>query len=76
MGMMVRRNMKQRAAEKTAPVIVQKKDNVFDESLTKTDIFRMSTANLRELAKKNSIDDADTLTGGVLKKRLIEHFNL
>ena len=76
MGMMVRRNMKQRAAKKTAPVIVQKKDNVFDESLTKTDIFRMSTANLRELAKKNSIDGADTLTGGVLKKRLIEHFNL
>lgn len=76
MGMMVRRNMKQRAAKKTAPVIVQKKDNAFNEALTKTEIFRMSTANLRELAKKNSIDDADTLTGGVLKKLLIEHFNL
>lgn len=76
MGMMVRRNMKQRADKKTAPVIVPQKDNAFDETLTKTEIFRMSTANLRELAKKNSIDDADTLTGGVLKKRLIEHFKL
>ena len=46
MGMMVRRNMKQRAAKKTAPVIVQKKDNAFNEALTKTEIFRKSTANL------------------------------
>ena len=76
MGMMVRRNMKPRAAKKAAPVIVQEKDNAFNETLTKTEISRMSTADLRELAGKYSIDDADALTGGVLKKMLIEHFNL
>lgn len=50
-------------------------DNVL-ESYTKTQINRMSTAELKDVAIKNGISDAENLTGGVLKKRLIEHFNL
>ena len=68
--------MKQRAAKKTAPVLVQKKDNVFDETLTKTDIFRMSTADLRELAKENGIDDAEKITGVELKKILVSKLGM
>lgn len=41
---------------------------------TKTDINRMSTAELKALAKENGIDDS--LNGGELKKLLIRHFGL
>ena len=43
---------------------------------TKTEINRMSTAELQELALKNGIDGADSMTGSDLKKVLIEHFEL
>ena len=41
---------------------------------TKTEINRMSTADLKELAKENGIDDG--LSGAEIKKALIEKFNL
>ena len=43
---------------------------------TKTEINRMSTAELKSLAIKNGIDGADEMTGAELKKVLIEHFKL
>ena len=43
---------------------------------TKTEINRMSTAELREVAKSNGIDNAEDITGGELKKILIEKFEL
>ena len=43
---------------------------------TKTEINRMSTAELQELALKNDIDGADEMTGAELKKVLIEKFGL
>lgn len=43
-------------------------------SYTKTEINRMSTADLKELAKENGIDDG--LSGAEIKKALIEKFNL
>ena len=43
---------------------------------TKTEINRMSTAELQELALKNGIDGADSMTGADLKKVLIENFGL
>ena len=43
---------------------------------TKTEINRMSTANLRIFAMKNGICDADKISGAELKKILIEKFNL
>ena len=43
-------------------------------SYTKTEINRMSTADLKELAKENDIDDG--LSGAEIKKALIEKFEL
>lgn len=43
---------------------------------TKTEINRMSTAELQALAIENCIDGADSMTGAELKKVLIEHFGL
>ena len=43
---------------------------------TKTEINRMSTAELKEVAKLNGVEDADDMTGGELKKVLIDKFGL
>lgn len=43
---------------------------------TKTDINRMSTADLQTLAKEQGIGGAELLSGAELKKLLIERFNL
>lgn len=41
---------------------------------TKTEINRMSTADLKKLAKENGLDDS--LSGAEIKKALIDKFNL
>ena len=43
---------------------------------TKTDINRMSTAELQALAAEIGIENASGTIGGELKKLLIEHFGL
>lgn len=43
---------------------------------TKTDINRLSTGELKALAKEQAIDGAEDMTGGDLKKVLIEKFGL
>ena len=43
---------------------------------TKTEINRMSTAELQELALENDIDGSNEMTGAELKKVLIEKFGL
>lgn len=43
---------------------------------TKTEINRMSTAELQVLAIENGINGAEGMTGADLKKVLIEHFGL
>ena len=43
---------------------------------TKTEINRMSNANLKQLAQEQDIDDIDSKTGAELKKLLIEKFGL
>lgn len=45
-------------------------------SYTKTDINRMSTADLQTLASENGIANADSFSGADLKSMLIEKFNL
>lgn len=45
-----------------------------DKTYTKTEINRLSTAELKDLAKENGMDDS--LNGGELKKLLIEKFGL
>ena len=44
--------------------------------LTKTEINRMSTSDLKEVALKSGIEIAEKMTGAELKKVLISHFNL
>ena len=43
---------------------------------TKTDINRMTTAELQAFALEKGIDNADNMTGGDLKKVLIEKLGL
>lgn len=43
---------------------------------TKTEINRMPTAELRNLAKKSGIDNTKSVTGAELKKLLIEKYEL
>ena len=90
MGMMTRRNVKQRAVAKTALVNTEqvKEKNFLDEFAesvaedrnakkiiyTKTEINRMPTADLKELAKEQGIDDE--LSGADIKKALIKKFGL
>ena len=54
-----------------APEIAEESTEV---KYTKTEINRMSTADLKKLAKENGIDDG--LSGAEIKKALIEKFNL
>lgn len=56
-----------------APEIAEESTEV---KYTKTEINRMSTAELQELALKNNVDGADEMTGAELKKILIEKFEL
>lgn len=88
--MMIRRNLKRRAAEKVAPVNTNFSQymtppeecelpfvTVSDKKkYTKTEINRLPTSELRELAKENGIDNANENTGAELKKMLIEKFGL
>lgn len=43
---------------------------------TKTEINRMPTAELKEVAKTNGIENVEEMTGAELKKVLIEKFGL
>jgi len=43
---------------------------------TKTDIMSMKAAKLREIAADNGVENPEELTGGELKKLLIEKFGL
>lgn len=42
----------------------------------KADISRMNVATLRELAKKEGIADAESMTGADIKRYLIEKYSL
>lgn len=47
-----------------------------NNTLTKTDINRMSTSDLRDMASEQGIKNADEYTGSELKKMLIERLGL
>lgn len=47
-----------------------------EKSYTKTEIKRMSTADLKKLAKELDVEEADTYTGADLKKLLIDKLGL
>lgn len=49
---------------------------ITSDGYTKTEINRMSTAELKKLSKEQGIDNAEEMTGADLKKVLIEKFGL
>lgn len=74
--MMIRRNVKARAVVKAAQKPIEEIKEVVAEipTYSKTEINRMSTADLKELAKEQGIDDE--LSGADIKKALIKKFGL
>ena len=56
--------------------LAKPQEEVKQNQYTKTDINRMSTAELQALAAEIGIDNASGTNGGELKKLLIEHFGL
>lgn len=83
---MIRRNLKRRAAQKAASFEKETSDKgvkpdlpfvtVPEKRYTKTEINRMSTAELKSFASERGIDNAEELTGAELKKVLIEKLGL
>ena len=52
------------------------KELVKENRYTKTEINRMSTAELKEVATLNGVENVEDMTGAVLKEVLIEKFGL
>lgn len=78
MGMMIRRNIKSREVDKASldkNTAIPKTVNE-EQQYTKTDINRMSTAELKDLAKSVGFENTEEMTGSDLKKNLIEFYNL
>lgn len=81
MGMMTRRNVKARGVQ-TPPAVPEVKTEkvkevTFEEKvkasgLMKTEINRMTTAELQEVAKGFGVKDADEISGNQIKKMLIK----
>lgn len=58
--------------EKQKPITVDKHEKKY----TKTEINRMSKAELQEMALSSGVDGVENMTGGELKERLIMLFGL
>ena len=56
--------------------LAKPQEEVKQNQYTKTEINRMSTAELQILALENGVDGSDEMTGAELKKVLIEKFGL
>ena len=56
--------------------LAKPQEEVKQNQYTKTEINRMSTAELQELALENGVDGSGEMTGAELKKVLIEKFGL
>ena len=56
--------------------LAKPQEEVKQNQYTKTEINRMSTAELQALALENGVDGSNEMTGAELKKVLIEKFGL
>ena len=65
-----------KASEENPTVENHTKHEEEKKSYTKTEINRLSTAELQTLATENGIDGADCMIGADLKKILLEKFGL
>lgn len=55
-------------------LVEDKEKETNENQYTKTEINRMSTADLKKLAKENGLDES--MSGAEIKKALIDKFNL
>lgn len=62
--------------ENPSPFSKDEEEYTEEKQYTKTDINKMSTADLQALAAEEGIENAYGINGGELKKILIEHFEL
>lgn len=62
--------------EKSASSFFENTNLSDEKSYTKTEINRMSTADLQKLANEHGFDKAEEISGADLKKMLIEKFGL
>lgn len=69
---MIRRNLKRRAAKKAALLAKESEKKEY----TKTEINRMSTAELKQMALNRGVENADSMTGVELKKYFFDVFEL
>lgn len=69
---MIRRNLKRRAAQKAALLAKEPEKKEY----TKTEINRMSTAELKQMALERGLENADSMTGVELKKYFFDVFEL
>jgi len=67
-----------RAGSNISAIVIPEKDGMEPDKprYNKTEINRMSTAQLQQLAGEQGIDGAEEITGAELKKILIEKFGL
>lgn len=63
-------------AGEEVPEEATEENGTYSEKYTKTEINKMSIAELKNLATSVSIADADKKTGSELKKMLIEFYGL
>ena len=56
--------------------LIKKVEETKEKIYTKTEINRMSTSELKRLSTQYDIDGAENMTGGELKKVLIDKFGL
>lgn len=79
MGMMTRRNVKAREAQVSPAVVVTEvkpmaevslAEKVLSSGLKRTEINRMTTAELQELAVSFGVKDASEMSGNQIKKML------
>ena len=56
--------------------LAKPQEEVKQNQYTKTEINRMSTAELQTLALENGVDGSNEMTGSELKKVLIDKFGL
>lgn len=67
-------NIPETASEVVSSLFPESQETVENGKLKKSDISRMSTANLKSLANEQGINGAEDMSGADLKKVLIEHF--
>ena len=74
--MLLRRYHEVKAVKKTADISNEQKEQKQEKQYTKSDIYRMSTADLKTLAPTLGIEVTEESTGAKLKEEIIAKLGL